>query len=435
MANLNHVVIIGGGIGGLCLAHGLQQAGVNATVYERDRAITDRLQGYRVHISPKGSRALHDCLPPALFEAFAATCGRPPRAFRMLTERMQTLISVGGFHEPDGGDAVEQHRSVNRITLRQVLLSGLGERVQFGKTFVRYETHGDRVVAFFEDGSSVEGDMLVAADGGGSRVRRQYLPHAERIDTGVAAIGGKVFLDEATRRRIPPPLRDTMALVSGPGGRGLFVAPQEIAHTAPLNGIGGAEEAVDPTAGTLFDNTRSYLMWAFGAQRCVLGLNAEDAPCAETLRGIALASMADWDAGYRELVRMTDPDTLSLLPIRTSRPVDPWQPSRVTLLGDAIHSMTPYRGIGANIALRDAALLCRHLVRAVHGEATLLEAIGNYENAMRRYGFAAVRGSLEAMKAVLETGTLARAASRTVLRLVNRIPTLKRRFSLAMAAE
>ena len=268
MADLNHVVIIGGGIGGLCLAPGLKQAGVNATVYERDRAITDRLQGYRVHISPKGSRALHDCLPPALFDTFTATCGRPPRAFRMLTERMQTLTSVGGFHEPDG-DAVEQHRSVSRITLR----------------------------------------------------------------------------------------------------------------------------------------------------------------------GIALAGMADRDAGYRELVRMTDPGTLSLLPIRTSRPVDPWQPSRVTLLGDAIHSMTPYRGIGANIALRDAALLCRHLVRAAHGEATLLEAIAEYEHTMRRYGFAAVRGSLEAMKAQLETGALARAASRTVLRMVNRIPTLKRSFFLAMAAE
>jgi 2-polyprenyl-6-methoxyphenol hydroxylase-like FAD-dependent oxidoreductase len=215
----------------------------------------------------------------------------------------------------------------------------------------------------------------------------------------------------------------------------LFVAPQEFAHAAPVNGIGGTEQAVDPAAGTLFDNTRSYLMWAFGAQRRVLGLNVEDAPCAETLRGIALAGMAEWDAGYRELVRMTDPGTLSLLPIRTSRPVDPWQPSRVTLLGDAIHSMTPYRGIGANIALRDAALLCRHLVRAAHGEATLLEAIAEYEAAMRRYGFAAVRGSLEAMKAQLETGALARATSRAVLRLANRIPTLKRWFFLAMAAE
>ena len=44
MTDLNHVVIIGGGIGGLCLAQGLKQAGVHATVYERDRAITDRLQ-------------------------------------------------------------------------------------------------------------------------------------------------------------------------------------------------------------------------------------------------------------------------------------------------------------------------------------------------------------------------------------------------------
>ena len=231
MSKLYHVLIIGGGIGGLCLAQGLQRAGVNATVYERDRTITDRLQGYRVHISPKGSRALHDCLPAKLFETFAATCGRPPRAFRMLTERMQTLISVAGFTEP-GGDAVEQHRSVSRITLRQVLLAGLGERVRFGKTFVRYETHGDRVVASFEDGSSAEGDVLVAADGGGSRVRRQYLPHAERIDTGVAAIGGKVFLDGETRGGIPIALRDSLALVSGPGGRGLFVAPQEFTHAA-----------------------------------------------------------------------------------------------------------------------------------------------------------------------------------------------------------
>ncbi len=74
-------------------------------------------------------------------------------------------------------------------------------------------------------------------------------------------------------------------------------------------------------------------------------------------------------------------------------------------------------------------------MRAAHGETTLLAAIAEYENAMRRYGFAAVRGSLEAMKAQLEAGALARAASRAALRLMNRIPPLKRRFFLALAAE
>ena len=61
-----HVAIIGGGIGGLCLAQGLNKAGVSVTVYERDRTRTDRLQGYRIHISPKGSRALYECLPAHL---------------------------------------------------------------------------------------------------------------------------------------------------------------------------------------------------------------------------------------------------------------------------------------------------------------------------------------------------------------------------------
>lgn len=62
-----------------------------------------------------------------LFEAFAGTCGRPPRALRLMTEHMQTLISLEGFGDASA-DSVEQHRSVSRITLRQVLLSGLSDR-------------------------------------------------------------------------------------------------------------------------------------------------------------------------------------------------------------------------------------------------------------------------------------------------------------------
>lgn len=55
-----HVVVIGGGIGGLCLAQGLKQAGVSVAVYERDRDRTDRLAGYRIHINPAAA-----CVPAA----------------------------------------------------------------------------------------------------------------------------------------------------------------------------------------------------------------------------------------------------------------------------------------------------------------------------------------------------------------------------------
>src|SRR3982074_850239 len=79
-----HVVVIGGGIGGLCLARGRKKAGVSVAVYERNRTLTDRVQGYRVHINPAGSRALHACLPPHLFDAFDRTGGKPSRAMHFL---------------------------------------------------------------------------------------------------------------------------------------------------------------------------------------------------------------------------------------------------------------------------------------------------------------------------------------------------------------
>jgi salicylate hydroxylase len=174
-----HVLIVGGGIGGLTLAQGLKKSGVSVAVYERDRTITDRVQGYRVHINPAGGLALHECLPASLFDAFVRTCGRRSPGIRFVTERMKVLLAFDELGAPKqlGGDEVAQHRSVSRITLRQVLLSGLDDVVHFGKTFMRYEELPNGCIrAHFEDGTTADGDVLVAADGGGSRVRRQFLP-------------------------------------------------------------------------------------------------------------------------------------------------------------------------------------------------------------------------------------------------------------------
>jgi salicylate hydroxylase len=78
-----------------------------------------------------------------------------------------------------------------------------------------------------------------------------------------------------------------------------------------------------------------------------------------------------WDQRFRDLVHLADSATINAITIRTSVPVAPWPTQRVTLLGDAIHSMTPYRGIGANVALKDAMRLCRALAAADRGEQPL----------------------------------------------------------------
>jgi 2-polyprenyl-6-methoxyphenol hydroxylase-like FAD-dependent oxidoreductase len=98
----------------------------------------------------------------------------------------------------------------------------------------------------------------------------------------------------------------------------------------------------------------------------------------------------------------------------------------VTLLGDAIHSMTPYRGIGANVALKDAALLARAIVTAERGERSLIDSVEAYEAEMRRYGFAAVETSLHAMRQFTQENRIALAASRVFFRLVDRLAPVKR---------
>ena len=62
---------------------------------------------------------------------------------------------------------------------------------------------------------------------------------------------------------------------------------------------------------------------------------------------------------------------MSLVTIRSARPVKPWQIEQVTLLGDAIHTMSPGRGEGANTALRDAQLLRSALAKVETGEIPL----------------------------------------------------------------
>ena len=181
-----HVVVIGGGIGGLCLAQGLKKAGVPVSVYERDRTPTSRLQGYRIHVSPRGARSLRECLPGDLWDVFELSCGTSPHNFRFMTHRMEELLRI----ETPEDAAVGRHYSASRGRLRQILSAGLDDIVYFDRAFTRYEIVSDgRVRAFFEDGSSADGDVLVAADGGNSRVRKQFLPGAKRVDTGILGAG------------------------------------------------------------------------------------------------------------------------------------------------------------------------------------------------------------------------------------------------------
>ena len=419
------VGIIGGGIGGLCLAQGLKKAGIVARVYERDEAASSRPQGFRIHISPEGSRALYQCLPNGLWDIFNLTGGEFGQGFAMLTEQLEELLSAVDRGGPV--DPIACHRSISRITLRSVLLSGLGENVQFGKRFVRYEETGDgRIAAHFEDGSVAEAAVLVAADGVNSPVRKQFLPHADPIHTGVIALAGKAPLTDGVLALAPHRLLDGPVLIVPPEPASLFMAiwKRSRASSEILRRLEMDERAADED---------DYLIFGLGARAEYLGLKDDPKAVPSTeLKQILRRAVRNWHPDLRKLAEMVDESQLMASPLRSSRRVAAWETTQITLLGDAIHSMTPYRGIGANVALRDAALLCTKLVEAAQGQTPLLQAIHEYEEAMLKYAFEAVDVSLHSMEqAVNRKKNPQFRLSKTAMRVMNRVPALKRRMMTA----
>ena len=433
------VLVIGGGTGGLALAHGLKRAGIGVTVFERDAVRTDGLHGYRVGIDPDGSRALHALLPKDLYDTFVATKARDPKYFNMLTEDLKEVLSM---EIPASTDPVESEKSISRMTLRQVLLTGLDDIVEFGKEFTRFEQHGEQVTAYFADGTSATGDLLVAADGSGSRVRRQYLPQAKTEETGIVAIAGKLPITAESAKLVPPKVFEGISIVTAPRGFACILHVMEFQWDRDghvKSGIGGnTEELIRRWPGLQFDNTRDYINWGLSATRDKLPANIMELSGRELIK-VALDVTPGWHPNLRRLFELTDPGTCFPVNIWTSVPLDPWKTTNVTLLGDAIHTMTPGRGVGANTALRDAVNLCRALIDVRDGRRELIPAVNEYEAKMIEYGFDAVIKSRAQMTSTDPVhkpvvGRVALAGMRTAMRTVNHLPPVKRRMRDSMLA-
>jgi len=169
-------------------------------------------------------------------------------------------------------------------------------------------------------------------------------------------------------------------------------------------------------------------MWGFSAHHDSFGLaSAAGEVALADASAAVLAQMTDWSPNLRRLVERADTSSLSSFAVKSSVPVAPWATSRVTLLGDALHNMTPFRGIGANTALRDAVLLRDALVDVVAGRRDVLIALADYEREMIGYGFAAVRASLANMKRLHARSPVSRLAARAFFRLADLSPWLRKR--------
>src|ERR1700736_6140714 len=385
-----HILIIGGGIGGLCLAQGLKKAGISVAVYERDQSAHFRSQGYRIHINPDGSQALRACLPDNLFNLFVATSGKPATGrFTSFDSHLHELNSRP-LHHVIADSRFILSTEVNRLTLREILLAGLDDAVHFNKTLERIEQiSGDQVCAYFADASSAQGEMLIGADGTGSVVRHLLLPNAKVSKIGFA-IYGKTPLTSQAIKWIPENLITGFSRVADPSGVAMMFGTYRKREEF-------SKATAEHVPNLHLTETHDYLMWTFRASLEQLGLTDEQFWCADAVALHAAVSerVKEWHPSLRRIAAEADIPATFSVGFHASEPVKPWRSTNVTLLGDAIHTMPPFRGVGANTALRDAELLSHKLMDVGETRMTLSQATSEYEEEMRRYGFEAVKNSVD----------------------------------------
>lgn len=207
--------------------------------------------------------------------------------------------------------------SANRNTLRQILSQHLD--IKHGKRFVQYLENREGITVFFEDGSTARGSVLVGADGSNSRIRAQLLGGFEGTLSPYVMFQGNVTLSHDDYERI---LRN-----SNTGA--MFGAPRTKCYILLLDRLSDGKALFNWAVAYRSTQPDVDHAWAQSASAQAL----YDA-AAEKVQGLPPYLVA--------AVKQTGAEGMHTPPnkmIETVLPADSLPNGRVTLVGDAAHSM------------------------------------------------------------------------------------------------
>jgi salicylate hydroxylase len=334
------IAIVGAGIGGLTAALALRRAGFEVQIYEQAPQLAE--VGAGISLSPTAVHALnhlglHQTLEDKAYKP-EDQCVRHYRDARPLVwiNRGTSLLRKYGeryylIHRADLHDALAEHV--------RAIAPGV---IHLNKRCSAVTQSRDAVSIRFDDGSEVEADVLVGADGSRSVVRHAVFGPLEVQYTGYIAWRGLVPMEKVPRGVLDPP-------------SGIFVGPGHLINRYPvrnwqlLNFVAFAERAAWTEEG-----------WSIRSS-------------VEEL----LAEFEGWHADVRTFLAATPPELLFKWGLFDREPLTTWNKGRVTLLGDAAHPVLPFLGHGAVLAIEDGVVLARAFAAAENVD----DALARYERA------------------------------------------------------
>lgn len=275
-----------------------------------------------------------------------------------------------------------ERRRVNRERLRNVLLRGVSDHVRWSKRLVDVEEVDDGVVAVFDDGTRAEGALVVGAEGSNSRTRKFLAPQTyQNTQLPVRFIGSSV---DFTRDQVKP-LRDIDPLLfqgcHPTSGNFLWVSMLETPH-------------VNGTKRTESERYRMQINISWPVRTA----DDEVKPSAPERLAEMKRRAQEFNPTLRDAVHSIPEGSDVLEIVLQDWPCLEWdnRGGRATLVGDAAHAMTMYRGEAANHGILDAYRLWEMLDGVYNKGAELKGAIDGYEAEMRERTSAAVLLSRQA---------------------------------------
>ncbi|ESZ99283.1 hypothetical protein SBOR_0324 [Sclerotinia borealis F-4128] len=378
------VIIIGAGVGGLALAQGLRRSQIDVAVFERDVLLDSRLQGYRLKIFGEFQTKLRGLLSDEAWSEFEASCAETHLGETTLNAPDAHIIASRKGILPEG---VPLPYTIDRGMLRQSMMKGIEDSVHFGKQFVGYELTDTGVCVFFEDGSVEEGTLLVGADGARSAVRKQLLPDIKLLDTEGCCIYGKTFLGPELLSRFPEKHRRWMTVIldQTPVLQTIIFGETPIALVSEqVSFKNQCESKALP---------EDYIHWGLLFHNNTTGLKGEALENSLKFGAVAMSLQltSEWDPSIRSLLELQEPSlTVGMRVFSSSPDIPTWKPSsKVTVIGDAIHVMSPSGGVGAVATLHDAATLAQ----IISEEGITQTSIGKFEEAMRSFATVCIQRS------------------------------------------
>ncbi|KAI0440749.1 FAD/NAD(P)-binding domain-containing protein [Xylaria telfairii] len=355
MAHQPPILIIGAGVAGLTLAQGLRLHSVAFRLFERHPR-SHASQGHRFRVSKDGQSALDSVLSPQLRALLRDTAAERNRLEPRYVDASKLDYSVP---TPVDTESVP----LDRAWIRQLLSLTLDDAIEYEKDFEAYEVVDGRVHVKFADGSIACGQMLVGADGVKSRVRRQLQPDRKLLDLERWIMWGRTPLTARLKQCLPPDLLTWCMYLDHDANVQAIVEPMVWS------------KSVLQVSGHKLPDFHDYVYWCLCAAPHQY---AKDLPkTAEEKRQYLQGISKTWHPDLKVLFDSAAYERSACVPIISSKPDievrSAGQTARVTIIGDAAHSMSPMGGSGADTAIRNAADLARTIAEEGVTQSTLAE--------------------------------------------------------------